>query len=124
MTFWHKLRHWPIITRTYIEKFDSVTATGQINYLQDVHTITFGNKLRHWPIVLTYIEKFDSVTATSHINLLVGCQLYFYFLSFPTSRRLLANFLTDLVCFLHVPYSVPLPVVTIMKSHLIFKKEK
>ena len=57
MTFWHKLRHWPIVTLTYIEKFDSVSATTQIN-LPDVHTMTFGHKLRHWPIVtLTYIEK-------------------------------------------------------------------
>ena len=79
MTFLHKLRHWPIVTWTYIEKFDSVTATSQIN-LPDVHTITFGQKLRHWLIItLTYIEKFDSVTATAQINLLVGCQPYLYF---------------------------------------------
>ena len=84
MTFWHKLRHWPIVTRIYIEMFDSVTATGQINF-PDVHTMTFGQKLRHWPTVkLNYIEKFDSVTATGQINLPVGCQPYLYFLSFST----------------------------------------
>ena len=31
MTFWNKLKHWPIVTLNYIEKFDSVMATGQIN---------------------------------------------------------------------------------------------
>ena len=58
MTFWHKLRHWLIETLTYIEKFDSVTATGQVN-LPDVLTMTIGHKLRHWPTVTpTHIEKF------------------------------------------------------------------
>ena len=84
MTFMHKLRHWPIVTLTYIEKFDSVTATSQIN-LPDVHTMTFGHKLGQWPIVtLTYIEKFDSVMATGQINLPVGYQPYLYFLLFST----------------------------------------
>ena len=69
MSFRHNLRQWPVLTLTYIEKFDSVMATGQIN-LPDVQTMTFGHKLRHWPIVtLTYIEQFDSVTATGQINL-------------------------------------------------------
>ena len=74
----------PLVTRNYIEKFDSVSASTQIN-LPDVHTMTFGHKLMHWPIVtLTYIEKFDSVVATSQINLTVSCQPYLYFLSFST----------------------------------------
>ena len=84
MTFWYKLRRWPVITLTYIEKFDSVTVTSQIN-LPDVHPMTFGHKLRHLPIVtLTYIGKFESVIATGQINFPVGCQPYLYLLSFST----------------------------------------
>ena len=30
MTFWNELRHWPIVTLKYIEKFDSVMATARI----------------------------------------------------------------------------------------------
>ena len=83
-TFWHKVTHWPTVTMSYLEKFDSVTAISQI-ILPDVHPMTFGHKLRHWPIVtLTYIEKFDLVNATGQLNLPVGCQPYLYFLSFST----------------------------------------
>ena len=75
LTIGHELQHWPSVTRTYIEKFDLVIATSQIN-LPDLHTMAFGHKLRHWPIVtLTYIEKFDSITANCQIILPVGYYL-------------------------------------------------
>ena len=46
VTFGHKLRHWPIVTRTYIEKFDSVTGTSRLPavslllYSTNVHRCT------------------------------------------------------------------------------------
>ena len=70
MTFGHKLMHWPIVTQTYIEKFDSARSdqfAGQ--QISDVSSLryficefmTFGHKLSHWLLVTqTYIEKFDS----------------------------------------------------------------
>ena len=64
LTIGYTLRHWPIVTRIYIEKFDLITATGQINF-PDVHTMIFGHKLRNWPIVImTYMNKHEKSSRT------------------------------------------------------------